>query len=74
MSIEKAICTARAKAMGGRVGNQMLGQGCMESILKGLDAGILQIELNRPQSVLMKICMALSRCESYGGRHARNSF
>ena len=74
MSIEKVIYTARAKAMGGRVGNQMLGQSCMESILKGLDGGILKIELNRPQSVLIKICVALSRRGSYGGRHARNSF
>jgi hypothetical protein len=37
--------------MGGRVGNQMLWQSCVESILKDLDEGILEIELNCPQSV-----------------------
>jgi hypothetical protein len=58
MSIEKVIYTAKAKAMGGRVGNQMLGQSCMESILKGLYGGILKVGLNRPQSVLTKICVA----------------
>jgi hypothetical protein len=74
MSIEKVIYTARAKAMGGRVGNQMLGQSCMESILNGLDGGIRKNELNHTQSVLMKICVALIRRGSYGGRYAGNSF
>ena len=52
------IYTVKAKAMGGQVGNQMLGQSCMESILKGLHGGILKIGLNRPQSVLTKTCVA----------------
>lgn len=48
MSIEKVIYTARAKAMGGRVGNQMLGQSCVESILKGLDEGTSQDRAEPP--------------------------
>ena len=34
--------------MGGRVVDQMLGQSCMEPILKGLDEDILKIELLAP--------------------------
>ena len=74
MSIEKVVYIARAKAMGERVGNQMLGHSYMEAILKGLDGGILKIELNLTQSVLMKIRVALVQRGSYGGRHAGNSF
>ena len=66
------IYTVKAKEWA-EVGNQMLGQSCMESILKGLHGGILKIGLNRPQSVLTKTCVALIRRGSYGGRHARNS-
>jgi hypothetical protein len=42
------IYTVKAKAMGGQVGNQMLGQSCMESILKGLHGGPSQDRAESP--------------------------